>query len=117
MSLIFPLWISRWLIVEWGFGVGYYFRRHLPDKGLWFSTLLGKFMKILYVSKPGNPQSQLNFEQDTLVVEKCRCGKSVQVWALRLSDKTEFKFCKKCFGEVPMRYDSHIWHIIRRIEQ
>jgi hypothetical protein len=62
-----------------------------------------------------NPQLQLTpFQQGKLVTENCKCGKEAAVWALNLTSKTEFKFCKNCFGKVPMRYDQKTWHIIRR---
>jgi hypothetical protein len=64
---------------------------------------------------PGNPQLQLsNFQQGTLLADKCKCGQDAAVWALNLSSKVEYKFCGKCFGKVPMRYDAKTWHIIRR---
>jgi hypothetical protein len=63
----------------------------------------------------GNPQRILpSFQQETLTAEKCQCGREVVVWALNLTSKVEFKFCKQCFGKVPMRYDAKTWHIIRR---
>jgi hypothetical protein len=62
-----------------------------------------------------NPQLQLTpFQQGTLTVDKCKCGKEAFVWALNLQSKGEHKFCKTCFSKLPMRYDQKTWHIIRR---
>lgn len=91
----------------------------LQDDKTQHDLLLEAFQLIFKVHHwpPGNPQLQLTpFSQGVLKVEKCICGKPVGVWLLRLSDKAELKLCKKCFSELPCRYDAKLYHIIRRVD-
>lgn len=85
--------------------------------GITIRDLLSEALELVFKVHhwpPGNPQLQLASFQEKIVVEKCKCGRPTNVWALHLASKEEHKFCSKCFSEIPMRYDSKVWHIIRR---
>lgn len=59
----------------------------------------------------GNPNRQLSsFDAEAKqVYPKCKCGKASEKHGLHLASKREYDFCKKCFSEVPQRYDSKLW--------
>ena len=61
----------------------------------------------------GNPNRQLlsfGGEADKKqVFAKCKCGKDSVHHGLHLTSKREYDFCKKCFSNVPQRYDGKIW--------
>ncbi len=75
--------------------------------------------KVHHFDVAPNPQLQMSpFLNGQLpTVEKCKCGKPVAVWAFKLQDRQEYKFCRECFSKVPLRYDEKVWRIIRRLEK
>lgn len=59
----------------------------------------------------GNPNRQLlSFgDEPRQVFAKCKCGKDSVNHGLHLASKREYDYCKKCFSNVPQRYDGKIW--------
>jgi hypothetical protein len=60
---------------------------------------------------PGNPQLLLERFQEgaPVMVPNCKCGRPSVTHGVHLSSNREFDYCKKCFSEVPQRYDGKIW--------
>jgi hypothetical protein len=81
---------------------------------------------ILYMFKahhwpPGNPQLRLSvFQQEKLSatdIEKCKCGRPAIIWTTHLASKEAHQFCKTCFSNVPLRFDTKIWKITKDIKK
>jgi hypothetical protein len=59
---------------------------------------------------PGNPQLQLiRFQESALDAPRCKCGKAAVTHGLHIPNGREIDCCKKCFSEVPQRYDVKLW--------
>lgn len=80
--------------------------------GLEVYDLMSEALDLLFKKHhwpPGNPQTLL-LEQDKIArVEKCKCGKPASAFGLHVASGKDFKFCAKCFREVPQRHDPKIW--------
>lgn len=92
------------------------FKKLAIQDGLELSDLFFEAVDLVlsrhHIENGGNPQLLLEKFQDTRLNEasvKCKCGKTATAFGLNLLSKKEFRFCSKCFSDVPQRHDSKVW--------
>jgi hypothetical protein len=90
------------------------FKKLAKQDGILYHDLLLEALQLVFVKHHldigGNPQRQiLSFQQETLAVPKCKCGKDALKFGVHLPSKKEFRYCQKCFCEVPARHDILVW--------
>ena len=91
------------------------FKKLAIQDGLELSDLFFEAVDLVltkhHIENGGNPQLLLEKFSDgePVAVSKCKCGKTATAFGLNLLSKKEFRFCSKCFSDVPQRHDPKVW--------